>query len=246
MSTWLGSNGRVVPGSATGSMVPPSTSAKGNVRPGSANSSYPSTSPNPSYSTGGTAVPSDSRLGTFTTNLTNSMLDASGSPAPDPSRPSDIDIVNGLYDPVSGHSSGSSAKQLQYKNADWAAYYGMDASTAYSEALQNTQYQRTVKDMQDAGLNPAALFGSGKGYLDSGAIYGNPASSGGGGGSGGGSSYSGGTARSQYLFSKGAYQAIATAAGVGAALVTKRPSNYYVGSSAAKGIMSAVSGLFRK
>lgn len=70
-----------------------------------------------------------------------------------------------------GSIGASSAKSWDYLNADLAKQYGMSRETAYQEALANTGYQRSVADMQAAGLNPAAIFGAGSGYQASGVGY---------------------------------------------------------------------------
>lgn len=70
-----------------------------------------------------------------------------------------------------GSIGASSAKSWDYLNADLAKQYGMSRETAYQEALSNTGYQRSVADMQAAGLNPAAIFGAGSGYQASGVGY---------------------------------------------------------------------------
>lgn len=76
------------------------------------------------------------------------------------------------YDYMSNGSIGSSsAKSWDYLNADLARQYGMSRETAYQEALSNTGYQRSVADMQAAGLNPSAIFGAGSGYQASGVGY---------------------------------------------------------------------------
>lgn len=143
---------------------------------------------------------------------------------------------------VGAPSGGApSAQSLDYLNADLAKYYGMSKETAYNEALSNTAYQRAVKDMQAAGLNPAVLFGAGRGSTADGVNYIKSAS----GGSGGSQSRSYGKGHSNYVFDEGAYGAISTAAGLVAAVATKNPGNFYIGSSAAKGVMGAINSLLK-
>lgn len=60
---------------------------------------------------------------------------------------------------------------LDYLNAELAKHYGMSKETAYQEALANTSYQRALRDMQKAGLNPAVIFGSGRGSGADGVSY---------------------------------------------------------------------------
>lgn len=43
----------------------------------------------------------------------------------------------------------------------------MNAANAFNNYQSNTAYQRTVADMEKAGVNPTIAFGLGKGTLDS-------------------------------------------------------------------------------
>lgn len=72
------------------------------------------------------------------------------------------------YSPRSTYSSGyvvpstssapTSADSVDYKDADLAKHYGMDAKTAYQEALNNTAIRRQMADLKAAGLNQSLLL----------------------------------------------------------------------------------------
>ena len=141
---------------------------------------------------------------------------------------------------VSSSGGSGASPELDYYQAALASHYGMDASTAYQEALSNTSYQRSVQDMLNAGLNPASLFAAGRVSGANGVGYATQLGSGFAGSSGGG-----GSARSKYVFGKGLYQALQVVGGGLAVAATKHPSSYFAGQSAAKGIMQAINGFFR-
>ncbi len=132
--------------------------------------------------------------------------------------------------------------QLDYYQAALAGHYGMDASTAYQEALSNTSYQRSVQDMMNAGLNPTSLFAAGR---VSGANGVNYATQLGSGFVGSDTSGGGGSARSKHVFSKGLYHALQVVGGGLAVAVTKHPASYFPGATAAKGVLQAINGFLR-
>ncbi len=160
----------------------------------------------------------------------------------------------------SGYSGSISAPSLDYFNAELAKHYGMSQTTAYQEALSNTSYQRAVKDMQAAGLNPAVLFGNGR-VSGADGVYGpQPLSASSGfsygsfGGSSGGSSggsYRGSTrSRSGKLFSSNTYGMIAgigalAGAGVAAATGHSVGLGALTGSNLATSAAKVLNGIFR-
>lgn len=124
---------------------------------------------------------------------------------------------------------------FDYLNAELAGAYGMDRNTAYQEALANTSYQRAVQDMQRAGLNPAAIFGNGRGSVASGVGYVGSASS------------ASGYAKSQdKLFSTEDFGFIASLSGLVTAVATKNPSNFWLGQQGAQAVMQVLNGLDSK
>lgn len=163
-----------------------------------------------------------------TANALGTMVkDYTGAPAPSPDT---IIASSGLGSSASapaGVSSGpgtldyvGNGQSVDYLNADLAKHYGMDASTAYQEALSNTGYQRSVKDMQAAGLNPAVLFGAGAVNPASGVGYVSPINN------GSGSDYSVGTSSAK---STHKYYKLLSNVGSFAPLVTGRLSSAFAG-----------------
>lgn len=123
-------------------------------------------------------------------------------------------------------NSGLTSSAVDYFNAEIAKLYGMDRATAYQEALSNTAYQRAVRDMKNAGLNPAVLFGSGRGSSASGVSF-----------IGKNSGSGSGPGEDENLFSDGVYHGIPVIAGIVASIVGKNPKYFLPAQQTATALM---------
>lgn len=145
-----------------------------------------------------------------------------------------------FYELTADRHSGSQPQQADYLDAPWASAYGMSKETAYSEAMENTAYRRSVTDMQKAGLNPAVIFGAGNGYTAGSPSYISSARSGGSGSGRRSGSPSSKSNQNGKLFSGSAYSIISALGGIVGAAATHSAGGYWIGTSLAQGAMSAL------
>lgn len=145
-----------------------------------------------------------------------------------------------FYELTADRHSGSQPQLADYLDAPWASAYGMSKETAYSEAMENTAYRRSVTDMQKAGLNPAVIFGAGNGYTAGSPSYISSASSGGSGSGRRSGSRSSKSNLNGKLFSGSAYSIISALGGIVGAAATHSAGGYWIGTSLAQGAMSAL------
>lgn len=160
-----------------------------------------------------------------------------GKPSPDnplPSGPSLRELTAGAV---------SQPQAFDYLDAPWSSAYGMSKETAYAEAMENTAYRRSVADMQKAGLNPAVIFGAGRGSTAGSPSY---ISSGSSGPSGRVSRRGSGGRSSGKLFSTSAYSVLSALGGIVGAAATKSAGGYWLGMSLSQGAMSALNLLSKR